>query len=121
MNTEIFNLHLRLLAAQRLELLKLADCPLGRELHKPQIERAFRDLAAAIKFAVPFADCPYGPGCTKDTCKACRGSGWITEPVYQALPQEMKHDAGRGIEGGGEAHGLLQVQGGTGSEAPPAS
>ena len=96
-HSDIFHLHLRLLTAHRLELLKLAETPLGRELHKAHLERAFKDVAAVIKFATPYANCPYGPSCTAESCKACCGSGWITEPVWKALPKELQREpAGSG-------------------------
>jgi hypothetical protein len=101
MSIDIFALHSRLLSAQRLELLRLAETPLGRELHRPQLERAFKDLQAAIKFATPYTNCPFGPGCTAETCKACKGTGWITEAVFRALPKEFRDDEGRGGTGSG--------------------
>jgi len=80
----------RILNAIRSELVEFADTPSGRELHKVHIERAFKDIKAALKFAEPYAHCPFGPDCTPETCKACRGSGWITKPVHDALPKEFQ-------------------------------
>lgn len=57
---------------------------------KADIDQADSEL----KFAMPYCVCVYcsnKPAKRKD-CNACKGLGWITEPVYQAAPKGMKRD-----------------------------
>lgn len=43
----------------------------------------------AIRFAKPFAVCPYCKGGGK-SCKACKGQGWLPKPIFQQAPAEMR-------------------------------
>lgn len=86
---EVYGDWRRRLAAIRREILALPSDGLGRALHRQQVERAFKDLAAALKFAEPYAACPFHPA-NDSGCRACQGSRWVTKAVHDALPKELK-------------------------------
>ena len=41
----------------------------------------------ALRFARPYAVCPY---CAGDGCRACRSLGWVGQDVYDAAPADLK-------------------------------
>ncbi len=86
----VFSEIVRQLSATRALIAWLHSQPLGREIHMPQVERAFKDLVSALKHATPHAACPYEPNCADGQCRACKGSHWITKGVYDALPKELR-------------------------------
>ncbi len=50
------------------------------------------------RFSLPYCVCPmHGAARLEDArdCKLCKGAGWITEDLYQAVPREFKEE-GRG-------------------------
>jgi hypothetical protein len=53
--------------------------------HQLEIKNAIE----AIKFAVPFAACPYTT-CGTSGCKACAGSRWVTKDVWNNIPSEIR-------------------------------
>lgn len=50
------------------------------------------NLRRAIKFAMPYAVCPYcsGDGGVEKDCRACDGTGWVNESAWYSSPQEYK-------------------------------
>ena len=48
-----------------------------------------RNVKSGIKDCMPFAPCPYCAGKNKH-CEACVGQGWVSEPVFDSAPKEMK-------------------------------
>lgn len=69
----------------------LMEGPAGRCLCEKavdkQILKDLQNLRSAIKFATPYAVCPY---CKGRGCNACGDSGWVPELVYNSAPSEKK-------------------------------
>lgn len=70
--------------------------PAGKHL-EAAVDRIRSDIDQAdreIKFCKPYAVCVYchnkAPKLTD--CNACKGLGWITQPIYDAAPKGMKRD-----------------------------
>lgn len=82
------NLH-----AIKREIMDLAKKPEGRALRVDQIELEIKNAVEAVRFAMPFATCPYTT-CKKSGCKACNGSRWVTKNVWDNIPVEIR-EAGR--------------------------
>jgi ParB-like chromosome segregation protein Spo0J len=84
------DLVLRLQAIRR-EVVELAGTSDGRELRSQQIELDINNAVSAIKFAVPAHDCPKWSRkkpCDQ-SCKVCKGAGWITDELKKRLPREL--------------------------------
>lgn len=67
--------------------LALSEEPIGRFLHQQSIDTDLRNVWVALKFARPFAPCPY---CSGDGCKVCLESGWLPKTKYENVPSELK-------------------------------
>jgi len=69
----------------------LCQKPEGAELSKvwKRIEAALESVATDIRYKTPFKPCPIGPTCEVG-CKQCKGKKWLSEDVYEALPEAMK-------------------------------
>jgi hypothetical protein len=78
------NLH-----AIKREIMDLAKKPEGRALRIDQIELDVKNAVEAVRFAMPFATCPYTT-CKKSGCKACNGSRWVTRNVWENIPVEIR-------------------------------
>lgn len=74
--------------ALKRDILALAGEPVGRELRAQDFEREFKNMAAWLRAATPYKACPFR-GCGK-TCKACKGTGWLNEQIYNNIPAEVK-------------------------------
>jgi hypothetical protein len=81
------------LHAIKREIMDLAKKPEGRALRVDQIELELKNAVEAVRFAMPFATCPYTT-CKKSGCKACNGSRWVTRNVWDNIPVEIR-EAGR--------------------------
>lgn len=62
--------------------------PHGRELRVDVIGQKIQEAIEAIRWAMPFAKCPYGT--CKKGCKACKGTGWVTRDVWNNIPAEIR-------------------------------
>lgn len=51
-------------------------------------ERHRKDVLAILKFARPYATCPY---CQGEGCSGCHKLGWTTQPAYENAPEEMRY------------------------------
>ena len=51
------------------------------------LERGLDSIRGTIKFARPFALCPYCEGRDSDNCEACKGLGWLNEHQYHQAPK----------------------------------
>lgn len=69
------------------ELLEIADTPIGVYLKKQALDSALCQLKQAIKFAMPFATCPY---CGGKKCKNCNQAGWLDKLRYEQTPQDLR-------------------------------
>jgi hypothetical protein len=72
----------------------------GKWLESAQ-QRILTDLKQAgteIKHAKPYCPCVYCQNKAPKVanCNACKGLGWITEPVYDAAPKGMKREKVKG-------------------------
>ena len=47
------------------------------------IEKHLSELQRGIKFAAPFTECVNCQRKPTDKCKACEGTGWVTEQAYK--------------------------------------
>lgn len=56
------------------------------------IKTRFDNLYELIRLAEPYSVCIVcqGDGGTGSNCKTCNSKGWITEPIYNAIPAEFK-------------------------------
>lgn len=54
-----------------------------------QLKKDLLNARHALKFATPYAVCPYCKG-TGGTCAPCKGTGFVNETVYRNAPGEMK-------------------------------
>lgn len=86
---EQFDHLIGLLATIKKEVLELSKAPVGRALRVDHIELEIKNAIEAIKFAVPFAACPYTT-CGTSGCKACGGSRWVTKDVWNNIPSEIR-------------------------------
>jgi len=86
---EQFDHLIGLLATIKREVLELSKAPVGRALRVDHIELEIKNAIEAIKFAVPFAACPYTT-CGTSGCKACAGSRWVTKDVWNNIPSEIR-------------------------------
>ena len=82
-----FDVLLREIAHIKGEVKALVESAAGGVLakHRQQIEQDRQNLLRAVKFAKPYACCPYCGGRMKE-CKACEGRGWVTQEVYDTSP-----------------------------------
>lgn len=69
------------------ELATISKTPIGAYLHAQSFEAGVERVKSAIKFAIPYAICPY---CGGDTCQNCRKSGWMPQDIYDRVPQDIK-------------------------------
>lgn len=63
------------------------------KINKVQAQNDLKNFKFQINFAQPHAICPYCKGTGKDKgggCEICKGSGWIIESVYKAVPAELR-------------------------------
>lgn len=65
------------------------DPIVGHFVEFQQIATDLKNVASALKFAVPYAVCPYCKGEAK-SCRECRYSGWVPERVYKNIPKSVK-------------------------------
>lgn len=87
--SEQFDHLIGLLVTVKKEVLDLSKTPVGRALRVDHIELEIKNAVEAIKFAVPFAACPYTT-CNTSGCKACAGSRWVTKDVWNNIPSEIR-------------------------------
>ena len=71
------------------DLRKLAKQTGGEQLLGEMniLERGLDSIRGTIKFARPFAICPYCEGRDSDNCEACKGLGWLNEHQYHQAPK----------------------------------
>lgn len=72
------------------EVLDRVDEPDGRMLNAQRLERTFKDLIAAIGGSAPHTSCPLNEDCKAAKCKACKGTKWLTQDQWDALPKESR-------------------------------
>ena len=75
------------------EFERLSEGPAGAfaERNVQRFNAEASNLHATVRFCMPHAICPY---CAGNKCDACRGSGWLPEDVYKAVPSEIREGAG---------------------------
>lgn len=66
-------------------------CMAGGE--RQALERELKNVRVALKFARPFAPCPY-PHSKGTKCTACHGHGWVTKNTWDNAPKS--YTGGRG-------------------------
>lgn len=83
-----FDVLLRSIAHIKGEVEAIIKSAAGAVLAKQHqsIENDRKNMLRALKFAKPYATCPYCGGAGRDDCKACDGRGWVTKEVYDASP-----------------------------------
>lgn len=74
---------------------QMSQGPAGRLLqeHGRKLRADLKNAREAIKFAAPFAVCPYCGGEIDHelrACEACKGCGWVTKTTYDNAPSEVK-------------------------------
>jgi hypothetical protein len=82
---------IRQLSLMLTKLKESQDDELYQYLKIEPIQAMIKDVKRSLRFAVPYAICPY---CFADednqNCKACNGTGWVSEAIYKAVPKELK-------------------------------
>lgn len=82
---------IRQLSAMLKKLKDNQDYELYQYLKVEPVEAQIKDVKRSLRFALPYAVCPY---CFADednqNCKACNGTGWISEQIYRAVPSDLK-------------------------------
>ena len=78
----------RLHAIKR-EILAKAETPVGAKLRANPIETDFKNIITAVRFARPFAQCPYR-SCKTRGCDACKGTRWVNQDTWQNVPDRIK-------------------------------
>ncbi|MCH8269995.1 MAG: ParB N-terminal domain-containing protein [Planctomycetes bacterium] len=68
-------------------------CKAGSEatrcVHHQTVDTDLKNAFIHLKFAMPFTICGYCGG-QKRGCKACDGSGWVTEKIFKMTPRDMQ-------------------------------
>ena len=70
------------IGALRTRISKLNSSAAGGWLPMASIEKHLDELQRGIKFSTPHTECPKCRRKPEDGCKACQGTGWITETAY---------------------------------------
>jgi len=65
----------------------LCGTPLGAHLQLQAVTADIDNAINAIKFAAPYAPCPY---CRADGCKVCKKTGWVGKTAFESAPPENK-------------------------------
>lgn len=65
------------------EAKNLTEHPSGGWLDLQEIERLLTDARAAVRFAMPYTECPKCRRKPTTKCPTCKGTGWITESLYK--------------------------------------
>ena len=60
--------------------------PGGRRLNMQALEIELDEARREIRFAVPYAICPYCQATDPD-CKGCDGLGWVGEDTFDQAPK----------------------------------
>lgn len=67
----------------------LADTPGGARIQFSPLVTDFDNARRHVRFAMPHTTCPYCK-MRKKECDACKGTGWVTESIYDNAPRETK-------------------------------
>ena len=83
-----FNSLSRSIASIKGEIEAIIKTPAGAvlETQRQSIDRDRKNMLRALKFAKPYASCPYCGGAGRKDCKACDGRGWVTKEVFDTSP-----------------------------------
>lgn len=68
---------------------------LYKDLTFNAFESAMKNATRQLRHCIPYALCPYCQDRVVGTdtpsgCKACKGTGWVSEPIYKAACEELK-------------------------------
>lgn len=75
--------------AIRKRVKELCATPIGAHLHHQTADAILENAMQTIKHSRPHALCGYCRA-TGKSCKACKKQGWITKPIYDAAPEDVK-------------------------------
>lgn len=66
-------------------------------LSKQQFDADLNNARRVLRFAMPYAVCPYCKGTAKrhTDCNACKGLGWVSEGVFNGAPKELQAAGGK--------------------------
>lgn len=84
-----FDKQQRALGAVKSWAKKLGDTPAASYLHLQSFVAAITELQKQLKFESPYAVCPYCQA-KKPKCEACKGRGFVTKPIYDGAPSELR-------------------------------
>lgn len=76
--------------AIRTAMEKIKDEPCGRLVNFSNIIRDCENLQSGIKFAAPFAVCPY---CKGKGCNPCKSLGWMNKLAFDKVPKDKRDEA----------------------------
>lgn len=71
----------------------LAERTGGEELaggRDKQLVAAIDNVLAMLKVCVPYTACPFMPNCETGKCKTCKGKKWVTEQVWNNVPEDLR-------------------------------
>ena len=64
------------------------------KMNKVQAQNDLKNFKRQIKFAMPYAICPYCKGTGKDKgggCTICKSTGWVVKLSYDATPSDYRY------------------------------
>lgn len=86
---EQFEQQSRTLAAVKKWATATAELPFGSYLHLQSFAGLLNAAQKQLKFERPFAVCPYCQA-KNQKCAACKGRGFVTKPLYESAPSELR-------------------------------
>lgn len=95
---ELFSVTLNEIQRMRREVKKLSQTELGRFLVLTQVDSALVNAYTALKFAMPYARCPYcaKPDGKQEGCRVCVKGGWVSRGLHRDAPAKLKKMAEKG-------------------------
>ncbi len=71
----------------------LADRAGGEELatgRAKELMVAIEHVIAQLKNCTPYTACPFMPNCETGKCKTCKGKKWVTQQVWNNVPENLR-------------------------------
>lgn len=81
---------MRRISTLRSDLKAFCDDPVSAEIRFQKVDTDLRNAFEGIKFGKPHCQCPHMPNCKLGGCRVCKDRGWVTRPIYDNMPREVK-------------------------------
>lgn len=94
---EVFSVTLNEIQRIRREVKKLSQTELGRFLVLTQVDSGLTNAYTSLKFAMPFARCPYcaKPSGRQEGCRVCVKGGWVSRGLSRDAPAKLREMAAK--------------------------